>query len=82
MTVDHGRGNTPLDWRDHGAKVEGAQYIWLAVVSPDSPLRGEWRSTETIYQNQVAATLCRFLGLDYRENNRGAGEPIARLSAQ
>ena len=34
---------------------------------------------EEIYQNQIAATLCRFLDLDYREQNPGAGEPIAHL---
>jgi hypothetical protein len=77
MTVDHGRGNTGANWTDHGEKVLEAQYIWLAVLSPDSNLRGEWSKTETIYQNQVAATLCSFLGLDYGENNPNAGKPIA-----
>jgi len=79
ITVDHGRGNTAADWSDHGKKVEGAQYIWLAVVSPDSRLRGEWADAGTVYQNQIAATICRFLNLDYSENNPGAGKPIARL---
>ncbi len=79
ITVDHGRGNTIKDWTDHGEKVPEAQYIWMAFVSPDSALRGEWKSTETIYQNQVAATLCRWLNIDYSENNPQAGKPIARL---
>jgi hypothetical protein len=79
MTTDHGRGNSTKDWTDHGEKVEGAQNIWLAAVSPDAPLRGEWENAGTIYQNQIAATLCRFLGLDYGEQNAHAGKPIARL---
>lgn len=79
ITIDHGRGNTIRDWTDHGEKVPEAQYIWMAFVSPDSQLRGEWKNTETIYQNQVAATLCRFLNLDYSENNPKAGKPIGRL---
>lgn len=79
ITVDHGRGNSPTDWTDHGKKVQEAQYIWLAAISPDSALRGEWKNAETVYQNQVAATLCRFLGLDYSEQNPTAGKPIARL---
>ena len=79
ITVDHGRGNTIKDWTDHGEKVPEAQYIWMAFISPDIALRGEWRNTETIYQNQVAATLCRLLKLDYSENNPQAGKPIARL---
>ncbi len=81
ITVDHGRGATPQDWTDHGEKVPEAQYIWMAFISPDSPLRGEWKNAETIYQNQVAATLCRFLRLDYAENNPSAGKPIERMFA-
>ncbi|HKX28713.1 MAG TPA: hypothetical protein VJ302_13525 [Blastocatellia bacterium] len=79
ITVDHGRGDTPKDWTDHGEKVPESQYLWMAFVSPGSSLRGEWRDTETIYQNQIAATLCRFLRLDYGEQNPQAGKPIARL---
>jgi Metalloenzyme superfamily len=79
MTIDHGRGKTVTDWTDHGEKVPEAQYIWMAFLSPEVQLRGEWKNTETIYQNQVAATLCRFLNLDYSENNPQAGKPIARL---
>jgi len=43
MTTDHGRGNTTADWADHGGETEGAQYIWMAFVSPTVSLRGEWR---------------------------------------
>ncbi len=79
ITIDHGRGNTIKDWTDHGEKVPEAQYIWMAFISPDVQLRGEWKNAETIYQNQAAATLCRFLNVDYSENNPQAGKPIARL---
>jgi len=79
FTTDHGRGKTIKDWTDHGEKVPEAQYIWMAFVSPDSQLRGEWKNTDTIYQNQAAATLCRWLNLDYSENNPQAGKPVARL---
>ncbi|MEJ7617399.1 MAG: hypothetical protein WKF30_10670 [Pyrinomonadaceae bacterium] len=79
ITVDHGRGQTSADWHDHGEKVEGAQYTWLAILSPDVSLpRGELSQTQTIYQNQIAATLCRFLGLDYSEHNAAAGKHIAK----
>lgn len=79
FTTDHGRGKTIKDWTDHGEKVPEAQNIWMAFVSPDSQLRGEWKNAETIYQNQAAATLCRWLNLDYSENNPQAGKPVARL---
>ena len=76
ITVDHGRGITIKDWTDHGEKVPEAQYIWMAFISPESSLRGEWKNAATIYQNQAAATLCRWLNLDYSENNPQAGKPI------
>jgi hypothetical protein len=79
FTTDHGRGPTIRDWTDHGEKVPEAQYIWMAFVSPDSALRGEWKDAETLYQNQAAATLCKFLKLDYSEQNPQAGKPVARL---
>ncbi|HQR35951.1 MAG TPA: phosphoglyceromutase, partial [Blastocatellia bacterium] len=79
FTTDHGRGKTIKDWTDHGEKVPEAQNIWMAFVSPDSTLRGEWKNADTIYQNQAAATLCRWLNIDYSENNPQAGKPVARL---
>jgi hypothetical protein len=82
VTVDHGRGASETDWNNHSAAVPEARYIWMAFVSPDSNLRGEWRDAETVYQNQIAATMCRFLGFDYAEQNPNAGKPIARLFAK
>lgn len=79
FTTDHGRGKTIRDWTDHGEKVAEAQYIWMAFVSPDVALRGEWKDAETIYQNQAAATLSKWLGFDYSENNPQAGKPVARI---
>ena len=79
MTTDHGRGNTTADWTDRGGETDGAQYIWMAVVSPTVPLRGEWREREPIYQNQIAATLARFLGLDFASLTPSAGPPIEDL---
>ena len=81
ITTDHGRGNSITDWKDHGEKVPESQYGWIAVVSPGSPLRGEWEDAETVHLNQIAATLCRFVDVDYRENNARAGKPIAKVFA-
>ena len=79
LTTDHGRGHTGADWTDHGNDTEGAQFVWMAVVSPTVALRGEWRDHAPIRLNQVAATLAAFLGLDFRSLTPGAGPPIARL---
>jgi hypothetical protein len=82
ITVDHGRGRGPGGWKSHGKDAEGSQYTWAAFVSPDCPLRGEWADAETIRQDQIAATLCRFLGIDYNAEQPRAGKPIERLFRQ
>jgi hypothetical protein len=82
VTADHGRGNTPDDWRDHGSKVAGAEQIWMAFAGPDWPRRGEWHDSEPIYENQVAATLANALGIDYTRQHPSAGRPIVQLQSQ
>jgi hypothetical protein len=76
VATDHGRGRTPETWRSHGKDVPGAGEIWIAMASPNSSRRGEWRSHPALYQNQIAATVAASLGLNYREQNPKAGEPI------
>ncbi|MGH9158931.1 MAG: phosphoglyceromutase [Vicinamibacteraceae bacterium] len=78
ITTDHGRGHSIKDWAEHG-KIDGAQDVWQAYVVPDVPLRGEWSQAETVYANQLAATITQLLGLEYRARYPGAGKPIARL---
>ena len=51
----------------------------MAFVNPDNNLRGEWANAETIYQNQIAATLSSFLGLDFHATHPEAGRPVARV---
>lgn len=77
VTTDHGRGRTKATWRHHGKDVAGAEEIWMAVASPDSPRRGPWRGEEPLFQNQIAATIAAALGLDYREQNPQAGKALA-----
>ena len=37
LTADHGRGDAPVEWRSHGAKIKGAERIWIGVLGPDTP---------------------------------------------
>ena len=76
VLTDHGRGRTAEDWKSHGKNTAGSGEIWLAMASPDSPRRGEWRNHPPLFQNQVAATMAAALGLDYRQHNGKAGAPI------
>ena len=78
LTTDHGRG-TAREWRHHGSKIKEAAYCWVAIVSPDLDARGEWSDTKPIYLNQIAATLCSFLGIDYGASHPAAGRPIAEV---
>lgn len=82
ITVDHGRGGKPDTWMNHWAGIPESTYIWMAFVSPDVKLRGEWQDSETIYQNQIAATMSKFVGADYTEQNKDAGKPIEKLFAK
>lgn len=82
LTTDHGRGQTPKNWTDHDAGIQGSQDIWIAVIGPDTPNRGELENAATVHQGDVAATMVRLLGLDPREFDPGAGPPIAAALAE
>ena len=74
---DHGRGHGPAGWKSHSDKFPGSENIWIAVIGPDTPPLGERTGTTPIRQNQIAATLARFLGEDYCAVVPKAGKPIA-----
>jgi hypothetical protein len=78
ITCDHGRGMDSKEWKDHGAKVKGADQIWLAVIGPDTMPTGEIKTESQLYQNQVAKTIARFLGYDFK-NVRPVGEAISTV---
>ena len=78
VTTDHGRGRGPK-WTDHGEDVEGAQYIWSAVIGPDTPALGVRAGTPT-QQAQMAATIAALLGRDWRaaESRAAPALPVFR----
>jgi len=78
VTTDHGRGHDPKQWVEHGAEPElaGSEAIWIALIGPDVPHRGEATKTETVTQSEIAATALEALGLDYRRFNPRMGPPI------
>jgi hypothetical protein len=81
ITTDHGRGHTPADWRDHGAKVNGSQDVWIAFASPAVARRGEWGES-ALSTNQIAATLSKWLGIDWNATHPRAGKPIAESAVR
>ncbi|MBM3981199.1 MAG: AP protein [Planctomycetes bacterium] len=75
FTTDHGRGATRADWTDHGKNVAGAEFIWVAVLGPDTPARGEREGVE-VTQSQVAATVAALVGEDFRAASPKAAPPL------
>lgn len=65
LACDHGRGTSIRDWTDHGAKIEGAEFVWTAVLGPDTPPLGV-RSEVNATLSQIAATLAALVGEDFR----------------
>ncbi len=81
LTTDHGRGGLPNGWRHHGADVKGAERIWIGILGPDTPPRGDAPLPQA-NQNQIAATLAAFLGEDYNAFQPKAGPVIQRALPQ
>lgn len=81
VATDHGRGLAPVEWRSHGQKVPDSKNVWYGFMGPDTPALGERRNVEPVTQNQIAATLARFLGEDYDAAVPKAGKPVAGVFA-
>ena len=81
ITTDHGRGESPMEqWKGHGQDYTGSDAIWLAVIGPDTPGRGEMTGDNQLYQDQIAATLAAFLGYDYpAAASTEVGEPVGEV---
>ncbi len=79
FSTDHGRGEGLSDWRDHGEKMKGAEFIWMGFLGPDTPALGERADVATVTQSQVAATLAALLGEDYPAAVPKAAKPIAEV---
>ena len=79
IATDHGRGTEPVDqWRHHGANIDGAEEVWFAVLGPDTSAGGEMRGSQQFYQDQIAATIAAFLGLNF-SSEAATGDVIYEL---
>jgi hypothetical protein len=77
FSVDHGRGEAPVEWKNHGQKIPDSKYIWMAFLGPNIRPLGERTHIPAVTQSQIAATLAALLGEDYAGVVRQAGKPIA-----
>ncbi len=71
---DHGRGLGDK-WTSHGKSAPHSDETWLVVLGPDSPVLGEVKSSNHIYQDQFAQTFAHLLGFDFKANHP-VGEPV------
>jgi hypothetical protein len=76
VTTDHGRGSGLKRWRDHDYNIAGAENIWIAVMGPDTPAKGEMKNVPRVTQSQIAATIAALLGEDYRSAVPQAAPPL------
>ena len=65
ITTDHGRGDAPVEWKEHGIEEKGSENIWIAVIGPDTAALGERARGPQVAQAQIAATVAALLGKDY-----------------
>ena len=79
ITTDHGRGDGPDAWRDHGADVPGADRIWIAAIGPGIAPLGSRANTATVTQGQVAATIAALLGADFPAAYPSAALPLTDI---
>lgn len=75
--TDHGRGSGPNDWTSHGQKIPDSKYIFMGFVGPKTPAMGNRANVPAVTQSQVAATLAKYLGLDWNAEEPKAGMPVA-----
>ena len=75
ITTDHGRGDTRVNWTDHGKDVPSAEFIWTVVLGPDTPALGVRENVETT-QSQLAATIAHLLGEDFSKASPKAAPPL------
>ena len=81
VTVDHGRGRTPQDWKDHNKKTPGSHETWLAVLGPDTAPRGERTDTAPVVSAQVAATVAALLGENFSATDARIAAPVTDVLA-
>jgi hypothetical protein len=68
ITTDHGRGKSPSGWSTHGLLVNGSSQTWLAVIGPNVAPLGEIKTSEQIYQKQIAQTIALLVGEKFQPN--------------
>lgn len=70
ITTDHGRGTKPGNWHRHNISTKGSGDIWLALLGEGIEPVGVMATHETVYQNQIAATVANLAGENFKPNRK------------
>lgn len=77
---DHGRGSAPTGWQSHGEELPESKYIFLGLMGAGVPARGELGAgSSPVQQNQVAATVAKLFGKDWKKETPQAGHPLEEV---
>lgn len=80
ITTDHGRGHSPMEqWKSHGTIYKGSDQIWIAALGPNIPALGEVAVDQKLFQYQVAKTMAKLLGYDYKNEKEEVGPVIESI---
>ena len=71
FTVDHGRGINEK-WTSHNNTIEHSNETWFALMGPGIAVKGEIKTNAQFYQQQLAQTIARILGIRYKPNHKVA----------
>ena len=74
--VDHGRGHSTEEWKTLGQKVPDSKYIFMGSLGRGGPALGVRKNVPDVTQSQAAATLAKYLGLDWNAAEKLAGLPV------
>ena len=80
--TDHGRGSGPDDWKGHGQKTPDSKNIFIGLFGAGVPATGLQKNVPEVTQNQVAATVAQYLGLDWNAQEPRAGKPLPRPASR
>ena len=79
LTTDHGRGAGLENWKTHGKAIAESGEWWTAALGPDTPALGERENVAPVVQAQIAATIAKFVGEDFRVAVPEAAEAIGEM---
>ena len=65
ITTDHGRGQKSNTWVRHDMFTTGSRNTWLMTLGNNFASKGEVKTNDAIYSEQIAQTIAHLLGYEF-----------------